>query len=223
MYADDLGHSSDVNQLQSSIDIMMFFEEKSRLVIITRTLMLSQFQVAEDGKITRIQQVKLSVAGDVVDRGLRSVVWCAPGILAIATHEKLVRLLDLATDESYNLSLTELGALLEKGDRVISAAFSSTDRYLAVGTQLGFIIIWKYNGPIRDIAGSKGSNVPIPSTSPDDWEVVPSLLIYSLLLIFNVVLLFCSCSIRPNVKVPSYNSAGFVAVVFWELLLRNRW
>jgi intraflagellar transport protein 140 len=95
-FADDLGHCSDVQQLSSSVDIMMFFEERSRLVIITRSLMLTQYQVAEDGKVSRVMQMKLSVAGDLKDmsekeRGLRHVVWASPGLLAAATHEKMVR------------------------------------------------------------------------------------------------------------------------------------
>jgi intraflagellar transport protein 140 len=94
-FADDLGHCSDVQQLSSSVDIMMFFEERSRLVIITRSLLLTQYQVAEDGKVSRVMQMKLSVAGDLKDlsekeRGLRHVVWASPGLLAAATHEKMV-------------------------------------------------------------------------------------------------------------------------------------
>ena len=96
VYADDVGHCTDVQQLSSSIDTMLFYEERSRLVIITRSLLLTQYQVAEDGKVTRVMQVKLSVAGDVAEKGLKHVIWASPGLLAIATQEKMVRLLDLA-------------------------------------------------------------------------------------------------------------------------------
>eukprot|EP01035_Chromulina_nebulosa_P031271 gene31271-41668_t len=99
VYADDLGHCSDVQQLPSIIDIMLFFEEKSRLIIITRSLLLSQYQVGEDGKVSRLSQVKLSITGDNLDNGLKFVVWAAPGLLAIGTSEKFLRLLDLVTDE----------------------------------------------------------------------------------------------------------------------------
>lgn len=92
VYADDLGHCTDVHQLSSSIDTMLFFEERSRLVIITRSLLLTQYQVADDGKVTRLVQVKLSVAGDVAEKGLKSVVWASPGLVAAATQEKMVTL-----------------------------------------------------------------------------------------------------------------------------------
>lgn len=138
IYADDLGHCTDVQQLSSSIDSMLFWEEKSRLVIITRSLLLTQYHVADNGRVTRAMQVKLSVAGDVADRGLKYVVWASPGVVAAATHEKLVRLLDLGADESYNLSLSAIvnsDVVIDRSDRVISVAFSPIDRYLAVGTQ----------------------------------------------------------------------------------------
>lgn len=159
-YADDLGHCTDVQQLSSTIDVMLFFEEKSRLIIITRSLLLTQYQVAEDGKVTRVTQMKLSVAGDLAERGLKFVVWAGPGLIAAATNEKMVlineciilfffflmffffflsfiwlfcflqlRLLDLASDETYNLSLTSLGDIVDRSDRIISVAFSPLDRF----------------------------------------------------------------------------------------------
>ena len=71
VYADDHGFCNDVQQLSSSIDTMLFFEERNRLVIITRSLLLTQYQIGEDGKVTRVMQVKLSVAGDVAEKGLK--------------------------------------------------------------------------------------------------------------------------------------------------------
>ena len=169
VYADDMGICTDVQQLSSSIDTMLFYEERSRLIIITRSLLLTQYQVAEDGKVTRVMQVKLSVAGDVAEKGLKSVIWASPGLLAIATQEKMVRLLDLAADESYNLSLSALGNMVERTDKVITVAFGPLDRYLAVGTQGGIIGMWRYTGPSRDVSGSR--SVTIATTSAD-WELL---------------------------------------------------
>lgn len=151
IFADDLGHSQDVANMNTSIDTMLFFNERSRLVIITRSLLLTQFNVAEDGKVSRFQQVKLSIAGDVADKGIKSVVWASPGLLAAATQEKFVRLLDIATDESYNLSLSAIGDIIDRNDRVVCVSFGPLDRYLAVGTQMGVVAMWKFNGPLRDV------------------------------------------------------------------------
>ena len=98
-------------------------------------------------------QVKLSVAGDVAEKGLKNVTWASPGLLVMATQEKMVRLLDLAADASYNLSLSALGNIVERSDKVISVAFGPLDRHLCIGTQGGCIGIWKFTGPSRDLAG----------------------------------------------------------------------
>jgi intraflagellar transport protein 140 len=175
-YADDLGHCTDVQQLASAIDTMLFFEERSRLVIITRSLMLTQYQVADDGKVTRIMQMKLSVQQmegisehAEKHRGIKNVVWTCPGLVAAATHEKMLRLLDLTSDESYNLTLSALGEMYDRNDRIIAVAFGPLDRYLAVGTEKGVVAIWRYNGPIRDVTSN--AKAPVASTSASDWEL----------------------------------------------------
>ena len=175
VYADDLGHTTDVQQLTSNIDIMLFYEEKGRLVIITRNLMLTQYQVADDGKVSRLMQVKLSVAGDVSEKGLKSVAWAGPGILAAATKEKMVRLLDLAADESYNLSTTKqaigeiIGRSTDDVDRSVThLAFGPLDRLLAVAMVGGAVAIWKYNGPIREGTATKGAML---ATAASHWEL----------------------------------------------------
>lgn len=45
-YADDLGHCSEVQQLTSTVDRLMFYEAARRLVVITRSLLMTQLQVA---------------------------------------------------------------------------------------------------------------------------------------------------------------------------------
>ena len=169
VYADDLGHCTDVQQLSSGIDIMLFFEERARLVIFTRSMLLTQYQVADDGKVTRVMQVKMSVAGDLSQTGLRSVVWAGSGVLAIATQERMLRFLDLNGDESYTLNLSTVADVVEKGDYVYTTCFNPLDRYLAVGTGLGAVIVWKFIGPARDVLSiSNGSARP---TTSDDWEL----------------------------------------------------
>lgn len=44
-YADDLGHCSEVQQLTSEVDRLVFYEAARRLVIITRSLLMTQLQV----------------------------------------------------------------------------------------------------------------------------------------------------------------------------------
>lgn len=44
-YADDLGHCSEVQQLTSAVDRLLFYEAARRLVIVTRSLLMTQLQV----------------------------------------------------------------------------------------------------------------------------------------------------------------------------------
>jgi intraflagellar transport protein 140 len=44
-FADDLGHSAEIQALHSRIDELLFYDDKSRLVILTRGLLLVQLQV----------------------------------------------------------------------------------------------------------------------------------------------------------------------------------
>jgi intraflagellar transport protein 140 len=170
VYADDLGHCTDVQQLSAPIDTMLYFEERARLVIITRTLLLTQYHVSDDGRVSRVAQVKLSVPQDVAVKGIQSIVWSGPGLLAAATEEKIVRLFDLASDESYNLSMNNaLGKLMDRTDRVVCVTFSPVDRYLAVGTQLGIVAVWKFTGQLRDVTPGAGKTTT--ATAASDWEV----------------------------------------------------
>jgi intraflagellar transport protein 140 len=170
IYADDVGHCTDVHQLSTPIDVLLFFEEKSRLVIITRSLLLTQYHLSEEGKLSRVMQVKLSVSGDIVDRGIKSVTWTSPGILVAVTEERMVRFFDLATDDSYNISLhNALGGFIERSDRVAVVAFYPVDRYLAVGTAAGILAIWKYVGVVRDLTSITSVS---SSSSSQDWELI---------------------------------------------------
>jgi intraflagellar transport protein 140 len=177
IFADDAGHCTDVQQLSSAIDVLLFFEEKSRLVVVTRSLLLTQYFLSDEGKLSRVMQVKLSVSGDISERGIRSFTWTVPGVLAISTEERVVRFFDLISDEHYNISLhNALGGFVDRSDRISCVAFNPVDRYLSVGTFAGIIAIWKFIGPIREV------NTPNPYlTSPQDWEVSHSLLEYFVL------------------------------------------
>jgi len=170
VFADDLGHCTDVHQLSSAIDSLLYFEEKSRLVVITRSLLLTQYHVADDGKVSRVMQVKISVSSDISDRGVKSVCWAGPGTLAAATEERMIRFFDLVADESFNISLSNaLGGFVDRSDRVVCVSFSPIDRYLAMGTQAGIVGVWKFIGTGRNVRDSK-----VQASTANDWEVMSS-------------------------------------------------
>lgn len=86
-YIDDLGQVSEVQTLSTQIDHMLFFEKKSRLVILTRTLILVQLEIRSDCKVVPIMKMKVAVAGGSPERGIKHVCWAGPGIIAAATGE----------------------------------------------------------------------------------------------------------------------------------------
>ena len=167
-YADDLGHCTDVQQLSSSIDTLMFYEEKMRLVIITRSLLMTQIQVNEDGRVAPVMKVKLSVAGDASSRGVRNVSWAGPGLLAAACGENMLRFWDLAKDENYVLTLNSAG--LARSERAISIAFNPLQRYIAAGTKDGSVVMWKFVGDYSDNNSKKSKSL----TNAADWRPIPA-------------------------------------------------
>jgi hypothetical protein len=171
-YADDMGHCTDIHTLTSPIDILLYFPEYSYLLLITRSLLLITYHIAQDGKINKLNSVKLSIQNaDTATNGIGSVVWIYTGIFAMATEEKMLRIYDVVLNEGYNLSLTAaLGSAMDRSDRVTCVAFDNVNRCLSVGSQMGWIVVYKYIGANRDIVSGGGSSKP-PPTSATDWEV----------------------------------------------------
>ncbi|OQR87348.1 Intraflagellar Transport protein [Achlya hypogyna] len=152
-YADDLGHISDVQTLNHAIDYMMFYEEKHRLVVITRASQLMQLQVAADGTVKPVMKGKLSVQGD---SGLKEAIWAGPGLLATASTESLIRFWDLNKEENFVLSLAGCG--LQPSDRVSAIDFNPRKRILAAGTNEGKLVFWR-------CTGAKGTQWTLLATS----------------------------------------------------------
>ncbi|DBA01282.1 TPA: LOW QUALITY PROTEIN: hypothetical protein N0F65_001787 [Lagenidium giganteum] len=151
-YADDLGHISDIQVLNHAIDAMMFFEEKNRLIVITRALQLNVFQVAtQEGTVKPTMKVKLSIAGD---GSLRETKWAGPGLLAIASGEPLIRFWDLQAEENSVLSLPKTSATTNP--LVSTIDFSPRKRILVAGTAQGMVYFWRCTTLIE---GSKGAAV----------------------------------------------------------------
>jgi WD40 repeat protein len=193
LHADDLGHCADVQQLNSSIDHMLFFEERSRLVVMTRSMLLTQYAISEEGKVSRASQIKISISGDAVDKGIRSLLWAGPGLLAaiagqfslpslslshsltlltlltLHAEDQFIRFFDLAADENYNISLkASLGGFVDRSDRLSTMAFNPVDRSLSVGTNMGIVAVWRFNGAMRDLKNTVGVAA---ATAANDWEV----------------------------------------------------
>ena len=144
--ANDHKQCVDVHDVSAPIDSMVFFAERRQVIILTRSLLMVQLDVAEnalaDG-VTQTMKVKVSVAGEP---DMRQVTWASPGVLATASPgEKVIRFWDLAGDENYVLGLSSAGPAVHKTDRVSTVSFNPRKRVLAAGTRQGKVLLWRLN------------------------------------------------------------------------------
>lgn len=194
-YADDMGNCTDIQTLSSPVETLLFFSEQSYLLLITRSMLLITYHIAQDGKINKLNSVKLSVQNpEIANSGLGAVIWIYAGIFAMATEEKMLRVYDVMLNEGYNLSLSAaLGNDMDRSDRVTSVAFDNVKRHLCVGTQCGWVVVYKYNGANRDLGALEGDEKPA-ATSSSDWEVGRSVCCSIHQLTFH----FCSLYSKPQ-------------------------
>ena len=158
--ADDLKNISEVCKVGGSVKALLFYEKENSVIIITSHLLLVQFKINLNDKLVPDRKVKLSVAGDPEKL---QTVWAGTSLLATASGENMIRLLNLEQDETYVLTLAEdvFGGQLMM-DKIVSIAFNQKKRILAAGTKNGFIVMWK----------CKSMTADSPSDS-DGWEAKP--------------------------------------------------
>ncbi|XP_070580461.1 intraflagellar transport protein 140 homolog isoform X2 [Ptychodera flava] len=147
-YLDEKGACKAVFNADGAVKKLLYNEYKDILVVVTETLMLSQFSVSSDGHCQEIMKVKLS--GKLGDF---QVIWAGRGLLAVATGETLIRMWDLERDDNYVLSLDGHQGF-ETGECINCLSYSSAKGVLAGGTNNGKIALWKY-APASGAAGRK--------------------------------------------------------------------
>lgn len=146
-------------QLAASIDVMEFYDEKDRLIIITSTRLMTQVQLSSDGRMNTIQRVKLSMKGD---QGIQKNVWVGEGLLATSCpDEPYVRVWNLLDDENYFISLQSGDASIPRSDRVSDIDFNAQRSVLCASTAGGAVVMW------RRISSST-------TNSSSDWEALQS-------------------------------------------------
>ncbi|MGH0115387.1 UNVERIFIED_CONTAM: hypothetical protein FKN15_000022 [Acipenser sinensis] len=137
-YVDEKGKSSQVLLTDSPVQKLLYLQGREVLVVITETLLLSQYSVGPGGATQELVKVKLSgKSGQSAD-----IAWGEKGLLITATGEKVVRLWDLERDDNYVLSLDEhLG--FETGETLNCISYCSAKGILAAGTSRGRIAMWR--------------------------------------------------------------------------------
>ncbi|XP_041073639.1 intraflagellar transport protein 140 homolog isoform X1 [Polyodon spathula] len=137
-YVDEKGKSSQVLLAGSPVQKLLYLQGREVLVVITETLLLSQYSVGPGGATQELVKVKLSgKSGQSAD-----IAWAEKGLLITATGEKVVRLWDLERDDNYVLSLDEnLG--FEAGETLNCISYCTAKGILAAGTSRGRIAMWR--------------------------------------------------------------------------------
>lgn len=136
------GKIYNIKRLSSKVDSMLVFETKNRIIIFTRSFCLIQLDIKENGTISQLSNVRVSVSGEPLENGICHITWVAPGVIASATREKFIRFWDLNTDDNFVLPLHSAG--VPESDKVTVISFNPFQRQIAAGTTEGRCIIWKW-------------------------------------------------------------------------------
>ncbi|XP_068610701.1 intraflagellar transport protein 140 homolog [Brachionichthys hirsutus] len=124
--------------VEGAVKKLFYLEKREALVVITESLMLSQYTLGPAGEAQEFMTVKLSTKiGQNVD-----IVWTNIGFLITATGEHVIRLWDLERDDNFILPLDEnLG--FEKGEVMNCVSYCPAKDILAAGTSHGRIAMWR--------------------------------------------------------------------------------
>eukprot|EP00057_Strongylocentrotus_purpuratus_P021032 XP_011675506.1 PREDICTED: intraflagellar transport protein 140 homolog [Strongylocentrotus purpuratus] len=88
VFMDDKGNMSQAVTVEGPIKKLLYNSHRNVMVVVTRSMALSQYSVSQDGKLTEMMKVKLSGKPNDSDCDM---VWAGKGILATASGESLVR------------------------------------------------------------------------------------------------------------------------------------
>ncbi|XP_023244589.1 intraflagellar transport protein 140 homolog [Centruroides sculpturatus] len=137
-YVDGNGNCADVLAAESGIRKLLHYSERNRLIVVTESLNLVQYQIGEEGNLTELTRVKLS--GKSADVG---VIWTCPSILAVNSGERVMRLWNLENGSNFVLSLDDSN-LGESSEALTCMAYDDVRSVLSAGTSHGHVLIWKY-------------------------------------------------------------------------------
>ncbi|KAJ3023410.1 hypothetical protein HKX48_003327 [Thoreauomyces humboldtii] len=132
-----MGHCTESTRTDTSIAALLVLEHKDVVVVVTSNLLLYQFVLTPDGKLTQESEMKLSTA---VKRDSKAIdaIWAGPATLALSIGGQPIWIWDIENEENYVLPMTGT----EKA-RINCIAFSNQKNMLVAGTDSGHVVIWK--------------------------------------------------------------------------------
>jgi len=134
------------------IDHIFCYEEKSRILVVTRSLLVIQIELRKQNPAIIHFKAKLSVTTDTTSVGKApcAMILTSCGHLLSATGEERIRCWDLSSDESY-----ELGLLPRDGcntDSFVSLQFDQARGILIAGTRNGKCFFWKRHNALESLS-----------------------------------------------------------------------
>jgi len=161
--ADERGRCYTIDFQESStaepIDHIFCYTEKSRILIVTRSLLIVQIKLRKDGRgpATIISKAQLSVLRHKISSSTtpRSSMILTPcgHLISDMMRESHIQCWDLSNDKSYELNFARKcdGGRCDEFDRFVSLEFDKLNGILIAGMNHGRFILWKkvYNS-IKD-------------------------------------------------------------------------
>jgi len=126
---------------------LKLFESQGIILAITDDMSLFEFECRKDGKLFQIAKLKLS-SGIKSDKSQYTIDWVGVGLLAICSGEQSIRILNLNTEENYNITSPAIKS--GNTENFLKMSFNSSKNILAAGTDKGNVYLWKCNSK-RDI------------------------------------------------------------------------
>jgi len=150
--ADDVGHMRVAFNMKSPIAAFLHYEEKNTFVTLTYKSVLALYEVDDDLKIKQSMRSKINVStgGNCPDL---KALWVGRGVMATCANETLIRVWNLDTDDSYQLTTNEIR------DPIVNIAFNPRKRVISGVTTTGIIYSWQFVGSESDPQGD------------EDWEL----------------------------------------------------
>lgn len=148
--ADSHNKHSILESTASAIEKLLIYEEKQRLVILTKSFTLLQVHIGPDKSCDILTKLKLNVPTQNT-MILKNAIWVGPGVIASAGGESMVRFWDILTHRNYVLPLdstasdysNDYSRNAENVDVATCITFQSQTGYLLAATSTGVIIVWK--------------------------------------------------------------------------------